>query len=70
MSDHDRNNPDDLLEASLAAMRNEKIPSGPSARTIADTLAVLRGAEKPSNFFHKVVAMVQAAPYNLRRRLH
>ena len=57
----------DLLERSILAMREAPTPDGPSGRTIADTLAALRGAagggvirgdDAPSvNFFQKVVTM-------------
>jgi hypothetical protein len=38
-------NPSDLLERSLAAMRNAPIPDGPSQQLIADTLAALNKAQ-------------------------
>jgi outer membrane lipoprotein-sorting protein len=46
MKSHDMNgnDPDDLLDRSLAALQNAPIPDGPGPRTTADTLAALRRA--------------------------
>ena len=41
-SQHPKDNPDNLLERSLAAMRNAPIPDGPSQELLADTLAALQ----------------------------
>jgi outer membrane lipoprotein-sorting protein len=57
MSDHNRFNPDDLLETSLAALRSETIPPGPSARTVADTLSALRRAEARPKLWQRVIHM-------------
>jgi outer membrane lipoprotein-sorting protein len=57
MSDHNRPNPDDLLEISLAALRSQEFPPGPSARTVADTLSALRSAEARPKLWQRVIHM-------------
>jgi outer membrane lipoprotein-sorting protein len=67
MSENEHPKLDDLLERTLAAMRNEQLPPGPSAQTFANTLSALRGAGEPlksqiSNFkfTRRVIAMIKA----------
>jgi hypothetical protein len=56
MNDHDQTQPDDLLERSIAALRDEAVSRDPSPQAVAGTLAALRKAQNPS-FFQRVVAM-------------
>jgi outer membrane lipoprotein-sorting protein len=59
MSEQEHPNPDDLLERSVAALRNQQLPPGPSPRIVTDTLLALRGAGEPLNFWQRVIVMIQ-----------
>src|SRR5438067_1819462 len=56
-------NPDDLLERSLHAMRSAPIPDGPSQQLLADTRSALLRAEfqdhqqRPPTLFQRILTM-------------